>query len=113
MIEFRIGTTAGLAAACRVLGSATHSFFFDLRGSSSTRSTLTRFSIVQARVFEPEVVNAMVTAFEDTLRELKLTLRATFARLAVNPIRITLRLAADLTRPNLTKHTLTTTVIVV
>jgi len=55
----------------------------------------------------------MVTAFEDTLRELKLTLRATFARLAVNPIRITLRLAADLTRPNLTKHTLTTTVIVV
>jgi hypothetical protein len=27
------------------------------------------------RIFEPEVVNAMVTAFEDALRELKLTNR--------------------------------------
>jgi hypothetical protein len=29
--------------------------------------------LLQGRVFEPEVVNAMVTAFEDVLRELKLT----------------------------------------
>ena len=31
--------------------------------------------LLQGRVFEPEVVNAMVTAFEDTLRELKLANR--------------------------------------
>ena len=31
--------------------------------------------LLQGRVFEPEVVNAMVTAFEETLRELKLTNR--------------------------------------
>jgi hypothetical protein len=31
--------------------------------------------LLQGRVFEPEVVNAMVTAFEDALRELKLTNR--------------------------------------
>jgi hypothetical protein len=29
--------------------------------------------LLQGRVFEPEVVNAMVTAFEDVLRELKVT----------------------------------------
>jgi hypothetical protein len=29
--------------------------------------------LLQGRVFEPEVVNAMVTAFEDVLRELRLT----------------------------------------
>jgi hypothetical protein len=31
--------------------------------------------LLQGRIFEPEVVNAMVTAFEDALRELKLTNR--------------------------------------
>ena len=31
--------------------------------------------LLHGRVFEPEVVNAMVAAFEDTLRELKLANR--------------------------------------
>jgi hypothetical protein len=55
--------------------------------------------LLQGRVFEPEVVNAMVTAFEDVLCELKLTDRGDPIVERVAKISLNVRNAGCATRP--------------